>query len=197
MAIAITLLALPLMEAVPQAAQRQASTVQYLTETAGQWTALAISFFVIATLWFTHHSLFAHVGAFHPVLFWLNAVWAFTVVVLSVLTGIIGSTMAVDASQKVLYIGTMFLSAVCIAGGFQFVGRHPELWNELGRPAAGGQYATYAQVILTALALVIVLATGIGYVVMLLLFGVVPLGALLARGARRARRPGRHPADGR
>lgn len=184
-AIAITLLALPVMEAVPDAAVRHLTTAEFFAETGDRWIALAISFFVIATLWYTHHSLFSHIKTAHPLLVWLTILWLFTIVVLSVTTAMIGSSLVTDAPQKLLYIGTMLASSGCITAMYLFTDRRPAVWSELGKPSIEGESAAIAQLVLTSLALVTALLVNVGYLVMFLLMGVGPLGSLIVRWRRR------------
>lgn len=183
-AIAMTLLVLPLMEAVPEAARSGASTAEFFTENAGLWFGFACSFFVIATMWFSHHGLFGHVEWFHPVLYWLDVLWMFTIVLLSLATAIMGS-MRTDPAQMVLYIGTMAASSAVLVVSYRFVDTHPELWGRTGRPNVGGQAAAIAQLGLTLLVLVLCLVLPFSYLPLFLLAGIQPLSRVIAPRLRR------------
>src|SRR6478735_6009389 len=54
-AIAMTLLILPLMESVRDVAAHDLSTWEWLNENAGQLLSFALSFVLIANFWLTHH----------------------------------------------------------------------------------------------------------------------------------------------
>ena len=63
-AIAMTLLVLPLTEGVSEAAADGLSTSEYLREYSDQLLAFALSFVIIASFWRAHHALFEHVAAY-------------------------------------------------------------------------------------------------------------------------------------
>ncbi len=56
-AIAMTLLIIPLLKDVAEAARADAWRMEYLEESAGQLLSLALSFVIIATFWMMHHAL--------------------------------------------------------------------------------------------------------------------------------------------
>ena len=57
-AIAMTLLILPLMESVAEAGRDGVTTADYLSEHGGQLFSFALSFVIIASFWAGNHSLF-------------------------------------------------------------------------------------------------------------------------------------------
>ncbi|MFK4299361.1 putative membrane protein [Arthrobacter sp. GAS37] len=81
-AIAITLLVLPLVDSVTQAARDGLSAEQFIGNNFAAISGFALSFVVIARLWLAHHSTFEHVRSYSSPLLLLNLFWAFTVVVL-------------------------------------------------------------------------------------------------------------------
>ena len=109
-AIAMTLLILPLMESVAEAGRDGVTTADYLHEHGGQLFSFALSFVIIASFWAGHHSLFEHVERYSAALVWLNIAWMFTIVWLPVPTAMVGS-MAEDGPQKAIYIGTLLVSS--------------------------------------------------------------------------------------
>jgi uncharacterized membrane protein len=125
-AIAITLLILPLVDSVSQAAQPGVEIGQFLSDNLDGLGAFALSFAVIARLWLTHHAVFEHVTTFDGTLLVLNLAWAFTVVFLPFPTEII-SQFPTSASGVALYIGTMAVSSVLLTAMTLVIRRHPLL----------------------------------------------------------------------
>ena len=109
-AIAITLLILPLVEAVSEVAADSGTAADIFTEHAGQLISFVISFAVIARLWYAHHQLFEHVEAYSGRLILLGIAWAFTIVLLPLPTAI---TAQFSPSPLTVgfYVGTMLLSS--------------------------------------------------------------------------------------
>ena len=112
-AIAITLLILPLVDLVPQVAAHGGTLGSFLDEQTGPLAAFAISFAVIARLWYGHHQVFEHVGAYTPRLVLLTVLWAFTIVLFPLPTSI---TSQFDPSPGTVafYIGTMAASSIVL-----------------------------------------------------------------------------------
>ena len=110
-AIAMTLLILPLLESVGEAAREGLDTAEYLADHDGQLVAFALSFVIIAAFWRTHDRLFVHVERQDPVLLWLNVAWMFTIVWFPVATALVGA-LETDPVQLAIYIGTMLASSL-------------------------------------------------------------------------------------
>ena len=69
-AIAITLLVLPLVDVVPVAAQNGQSATEVITDHQPEVFGFLLSFAVITRLWFAHHNFFRHVRAYSRPRFW-------------------------------------------------------------------------------------------------------------------------------
>ncbi|THG28589.1 TMEM175 family protein [Naasia lichenicola] len=125
-AIAITLLILPVVEAVSEVSSESASPVAIFSEHAGQLISFVISFAVIARLWYAHHQLFEHVEAYSPRLILLGVAWAFTIVLLPLPTAI---TAEFSPSPLTVgfYIGTMLLSSALLTSMTLLVRRSPQI----------------------------------------------------------------------
>jgi len=174
-AIALTLLILPLMDAVYEAARANQNAWTYLSENANALFSFTLSFVIIARFWRAHHRLFAAVERETPGLFSLDMAWLAAVVLLPVATAMIGS-LAADRVGYAVYIGTMLAASVNMTAMTWLLRRHPETWSE-GRsvPARGLRYSV-SMVVLLVLALVISLTVpGAGYWSLLTLFGIRPL----------------------
>ncbi|QWF83437.1 TMEM175 family protein [Amycolatopsis sp. CA-230715] len=131
-AIAITLLVLPLVDAVPEALGKHHESTEVLSENLPLIYSFLLSFAVIARLWRVHHKLFQHVGALsEPVVLW-NTLWVLTIVVLPFPTEMIGA-YGNDRFTAVFYIGTMLASSLCQTTLTVIVWRNPALAVE-GNP---------------------------------------------------------------
>lgn len=174
-AIALTLLILPLMDAVYQAGRANQNALTYLNENSSALISFALSFVIIARFWRAHHQLFTVVARETPGLFSLNMAWLASIVLLPVATAMTGS-LASDRVEYAIYIGTMLAASVFMTAMTWLLRHHPETWTE-GRcvPVRGLRYSL-SMVVLLIIALVISLTVqGAGYWALLALFGVRPL----------------------
>ncbi|MBG6056044.1 putative membrane protein [Salinibacterium sp. CAN_S4] len=112
-AIAITLLVLPLVDSVAQAADTGQTAEQFMGDNFASIAAFELSFVVIARLWLAHHATLEHVGSYSQVFLLLNLFWAFTVVLLPLPTEMISQLRTSPASVGI-YIGTMAASSLAL-----------------------------------------------------------------------------------
>jgi uncharacterized membrane protein len=127
-AIAITLLVLPLVELVPEAQDKHLAAVDVITEHKPQIFSFLLSFVVISSFWLGHHRLFEHVRAYNSTIMRLNLLWLLAIVVLPFPTEITG---AYDSSQFTagLYSGTILVLSICQSALTWLVRNHIELEN--------------------------------------------------------------------
>jgi uncharacterized membrane protein len=124
-AIAITLLVLPLVEVLDgESAVDGLGAV--LREEVGQFGAFLLSFVVIARLWLVHHRLVEGVGAYDGALVLVTMAWVLTVVLLPFATQVVG-TYGTDRTAVALYIGTILASSVCLTALAFLLWRRPAL----------------------------------------------------------------------
>jgi uncharacterized membrane protein len=113
-AIAITLLVLPLVEAAGQVGTGE-SVSQLLHTNAAQIGAFFLSFAVISNLWLAQHAVLRHVVAADARMNRLLLLWTLTIVVLPFPTALIsGHDVSDQAATKILYVGTMAASALVL-----------------------------------------------------------------------------------
>lgn len=176
-AIAITLLVLPLVELTGEI-DRSTSVGDLLRENQADLWGFVLSFAVIARLWLAQHGSVRHVVAYHDRIVLLLVAWALTIVFLPFPTALVAE--ATDSSiTKVLYIGTMLASTLLLAAVEAIVARHPELTDgsDDSDPAVG-----LANAAMLGLALVVTLAVpATSYVPLLLLLAADRLAALYRR----------------
>jgi uncharacterized membrane protein len=160
-AIAITLLVLPLVDAVGDAVDARRSATEVVTDNISQFFSFLLSFAVIARLWTAHHRLFDGVATAPGRVVGLNLLWLLTIVVLPFPTEMVGG-YGEDRFTVVLYIGTILASSACLTA-LSVAAR--------GRLVAGALGVTAT---LAVAFLLVVLVPAVGYASLLLLL-VAPL----------------------
>ena len=123
-AIALTLLILPLMEDVGEATSHGADTATYLAENVDP----LISFVIIARYWRLHDTVFRHVEYEVPGLFALDMAWLLSIVFIPVATALIGSAPP-DRAQYVLYIGTILAASLLLTVMVVRLRADPSSWR--------------------------------------------------------------------
>lgn len=196
-AIAMTLLILPLMEAVSDAASGKLSTAEFFAEHSGQLLSFALSFVLIATFWMGHHNQYRDVEWITTPLLWINIAWMATIVWLPVPTAML-SQIDSDPLQAVVYIGTLITTQLATLAGGIYLVRHPDLSTAPSSTYRAGVLGDLAAIILFAVALLVaVLVPAIGYAALFLMLLNAPMSRLvdrLSQGRREdsgARPPGR------
>lgn len=180
-AIAMTLLILPLLENVSDAAREGIGTARFLDDYGNQVFAFVLSFVIIARFWVSHERLFNSVERWTGLLMVLNILWMLSVVVLPVVTAMVGS-MDTDRLQIVLYVGTMLVNSLLMTGMSLLVLRHPVIWGDGAEPDYSSMAGALSVAVMLFVALVIaLLSPSVGYLSLLVLFLANPLQALLER----------------
>jgi uncharacterized membrane protein len=111
-AIALTLLVLPLTEVVPQLVAQHADPVEAITGNQWQIYSFLLSFAVIARQWVGHHRLFEHVKAYSRPLVGMNLLWLLTIAVLPFPTEMVGA-FGEEQFAILFYIGTILANSLC------------------------------------------------------------------------------------
>ena len=182
-AIAITLLVLPLVDVLPD----EGSTVplgDLLLSESRRFTAFALSFAVIAQLWLVHHRIVERVGSYDRPFVLVNLLWTLTIVLLPFATEV-ASVYDDERLAVGIYIGTMTVSSACLTLLTVLLVRRPYL----RRAGADRPEDDLPNGLLTTGTFVLALVVGvavprIGYLALLLLFLTQPVRRLLARRAR-------------
>ncbi|WP_138735421.1 TMEM175 family protein [Modestobacter excelsi] len=167
-AIAITLLVLPLVEVLAEDRGEDLGAV--LSGNLEQFGAFALSFVVIARLWLAHHRIVESVGAYDVLFMWVNLFWAVTIVLLPFSTQVIAEFGA-DRLSVGLYIATILASSAAMTVLVLLLRRRAPLRRH-GVSAADIDVASSAVVTgLLALALVLgVVFRSVNFYAMFLLF---------------------------
>ena len=186
-AIAMTLLILPLMESVGELAREGGTAGEWVEANRGELLIFVLSFVLIAAFWMSHHRLFERIHRVSGPLLILNIAWMFTIVWLPVATATFGLTPN-DLVQKTLYIGALFTTSVIMAVLGVYALHHPELHSIPEQRLRSGILAEAIASAMFAVAFVVaVVFPGIGYWSMVLLVLIGPLQALLQRFVLRER----------
>lgn len=117
-AIALTLLVLPLTELVPEGDRPDVPVVEILTGNVPVFASFLLSFVVIARFWTVHHRLFGYAGRLTPRLVQLNLVWVLTIVILPFLTQVVagygGDPAVVRSYVAVLALCSLTLTTMAV-----------------------------------------------------------------------------------
>lgn len=179
-AIAMTLLILPLLDAVSASASAGETTAQFLAGNATRIGGFALSFAIIAAFWRRHHRVFGRFELATETIVRLDVLWMFAIVWLPVATALVGA-MHVDRLQAVLYVGAMALASWLLAVIDLLVRRDPRLWG--AKEPAGAE--DLASALVTAVLFTVALALTavwprLGYLPLLLLLVAAPIARQVA-----------------
>ncbi|GLZ44434.1 DUF1211 domain-containing membrane protein [Actinomycetospora sp. NBRC 106375] len=174
-AIALTLLILPLAELVPEAGEAGRSGLSVITENLAPIGSFVLSFVVIGRFWAAHHRVFNAAERVSSRLVWVNTAWLFTIVVLPFPTEMVGA-FEDDPFTLRFYVLTLFVSSALLSVMTVMVRRS----RTDADPAAPRHIATGST---ASLFLVVFLVTLVapqwGYWPLLLLLATNPLERLL------------------
>jgi uncharacterized membrane protein len=171
-AIAITLLVLPLTEAVPEAMAEHLSSLEAIDELQGQIYTFLLSFVVIGRMWLAHHRLFEQVTAYSPALMRWHLAWVFAIVVLPFPTAMIAG-FGDDPFTPLLYIGTVLFASACLTALILTVHRNAGLRDE--DIPARQVFSTIASTASLVAAFGLAFVPGVGYFALLLMLVVPPI----------------------
>ena len=185
-AIAMTLLILPLMESVSDIASGDAgaesSVVAWFGAHGQQLMSFVVSFLIIAMFWISHHRQFVRVTRASAGLLWLLMAWLLTIVWLPVATAMSGQFGDEEPAVKIVYIGSMILVALASLGIRLYLRVHPALHDLSDTALRRGASVDIALAVLFALALGLSLAfPALGYYPMFLMFLSGIVQSLIAR----------------
>jgi uncharacterized membrane protein len=176
-AIAITLLILPLVDQAGEAAKDGIGP--WLSANAWELIAFGISFVVIARFWITHHRIFEWVVSYDARIIWLNFFWLASIVVMPFTTNVLAGSDPGDGAVYALYIGNMLLASLMMQAIVLVLRRTPALVREEAVPAMDTARGWLADALLLAALVLAVTLPHIGIWWLFLLFLQGPLYGLL------------------
>ncbi len=180
-AIAVTLLVLPLVEVVTESKTEGLTAVEVITEHRPQIFTFLLSFVVIVRFWLVHHRVFEHVRRYNTRLIQLNLGWLLLIVILPFPTEIIGS-FETSRFTSGLYIGTILVLSLCQTGLVLMIRQHPDLEDPDNPVTRGELINSIVTAGLFALAFVLAaLVPHVGFYALFLLFLTPVISRPLAR----------------
>jgi uncharacterized membrane protein len=188
-AIAMTLLILPLMDSISEATSAREDAAGWFENHESQLISFVLSFVIIAMFWVNHHEFFSRVKLVSNRLVWINMAWLLTIVWLPVATAMIGQMKNTDAVAKAVYIGTMILTCLLTLALRLYLRAHPMAHDITDNELRQGMGVDIAMAVLFAVALVIAVAVPVvGAFSLFLMFLTGPVSTLFARmlGGRRS-----------
>jgi uncharacterized membrane protein len=193
-AIAMTLLILPLLESVADIARGDTGLYadDWLDAHNSQIVTFLLSFAIIAMFWIGHHRMFSRVENVSIPLLWLMVAWMVTIVWLPVPTAMLGQ-LRPSPLLYALYIGSMVLTALMTLLVRLMLRANPSLHDIPPVNMRRGLMVEVVLVVLFGGALALAELTPLGYWSMLLLVLTAPVQRILGR-VLRIDRPG--DADG-
>ena len=178
-AIAITLIVLPLVDAARDLGTKPA--IDFLSDNGFNLLAAGLSFVVIALFWMDHHRLYRRVSGATAPLIRANLVWLAAIVFLPLPTVLIVDSPGHDPIAEGLYIGTVLVAQVAIRAQELIIVRE-RLVPSAAEVPAGLLWRDWIVVGLVAAALVVTLSVpAAGLYPLLLAVLARPLGRLARR----------------
>jgi uncharacterized membrane protein len=180
-AIALTLLILPLADAAPEAARKYPDAYHLITENDAKIYSFLLSFVVIARLWMAHHRLFEQIKAYNRRLMQANLGWLLTIVVLPFPTEMIGQFRD-DRLTASFYIGTVLAANVFLFAMIMIVRADPDLAKDGDGISDRQRFASGVTMGILAVALVLAaVVPRVGYFALLLLLLTYPISRIWER----------------
>lgn len=181
-AIAITLLILPLVDAGPTVAREGIGP--YFQHNFWQLLAFAISFVVIARLWMVHHQVFGWIESYTPALLWLNMLWLACIVFMPFTANVLSDSPNEKPDVYALYIGNLLLTTLAMQLMEILIVRTPGMLLEEAEGQSDLLRGWTFIILLVVSGVLAVLFPGVGMLWLLLLFLSRPLHVLLSRLTR-------------
>jgi uncharacterized membrane protein len=181
-AIAMTLLILPLMESVSEVAAKGEGAADWLASHGDQLFGFVLSFVIIAVFWMNHHRVFSRVHMVSTPFLWITMAWLLTIVWLPVVTAMVGQMASGDPLLTGMYIGSMLLTEVMSLFTLLYLRAHPRM-HDIGHDRMLRWIAiALSMIVLFALSLVVALAFSvISYYALFLMFLTRPVAMAFSR----------------
>jgi uncharacterized membrane protein len=184
-AIAITLLILPLVDAVTDAGSDALTVADILQEINWEVFSFLLSFGVILTLWFSHQQIYNGVRTVTSPMMWLGAAWLLAVVFLPFTTALIADHSD-EQLTLILYIANVALAIHAMTITTWMLKHRPELLHA-GDDIDNDELAASIRtsILITAALVTAIIFPSVGFLVMGVLALDTPLRKLMERLADR------------
>lgn len=181
-AIAMTLLILPLMDSAGDSSSAGESGATWLAQNSDRLVSFVLSFVIIAMFWISQHRMLDPVRRVTARLIWLLVAWMLSIVWLPVATALTGQMSSTDPVAKMLYIGGMTVTALLSVALHAYLLRHLGLGDLTAQSQRSGMAVDLSLACLFVLALAITLVfPRVGYYSMLILFASGPMQLLFRK----------------
>ncbi len=178
-AIAITLLVLPLVDLVTDGKEHPLRTL--FEDERGTFLAFGISFVVIASFWSGHHRVFEHLQDYSSAMLRINFLWLASIVFIPFTTQLLADQGTDTAPVNALYIGTMIVTTGSLALIEVLAIRDPSLQRAEARGQLDARGALVAIGLLLVALVLSVVTPAVGLYWLFLLFLTGPLTRLFRR----------------
>lgn len=181
-AIAMTLLILPLTESIGEIGSGDQGVSGWFVAHTDQLVSFLLSFTLIAMFWINHHRLFSSVDQVSSRLLWAMMGWLLSIVWLPAATAMSGQVGSKDPLVRVVYIGSMILIALFSLTVRLFLQQNSALHHIPREELRNGVAVDLAMITLFACALAISLIwPPLGYYPLFLMFLSGPTQAVFRR----------------
>lgn len=183
-AIAVTLLVLPLVDAVTETDGDGLSVWDVLGDMRWEIFSFVLSFAVIVLLWQAHQRVFENVAGYDRPVLWAGVAWLFGVVSLAFSTALIADHGS-ERATVIIYILNLAVAMGALTFVTGYLARHPCLLHPGASVDADDVLDAWINIGLLVLALLLVLVfPALGFTVMVLLFLDGPVESMLHRWRR-------------
>jgi uncharacterized membrane protein len=168
-AIAMTLLILPLVDVIPELVAEHAESYEAITKNQWQIYSFLLSFLVISRFWIFHHHIYEQVKAYSPALMQANLGWLLTIIVLPFPTQMIAG-FDHDYFTPLFYVGTVLASSICQTAMVIIIRRDPDVAKSPDSVSDNRLYNSIGSSVALAVALLLdAVVPAVGYYSLLLL----------------------------
>jgi uncharacterized membrane protein len=130
-AISMTLLILPLLDAVQVAKEKDQSESEYLVDAARLFATFILSFFITIEYWRQHEMLFHYVRRYTEAIRIFNPLFLLFIVTLPISTAL-ATEIAVKGGSVVpvvVYVANLILINICLTVMYILVRKDPRMWD--------------------------------------------------------------------
>lgn len=182
-AIAITLLILPLVDA---ASDYSGDVGAFVLNHMGKLLVFFLSFAVIGNFWVVHHRMWENITTYNAGLLWANLLWLLSIVFLPFPTALLASSPSGDRATYALYVGTMAVTTAAELLMQWIIVRDPGLQAEDARGTLGLRGYVISLGIMVFALLIALIFPGIGLWGLALFALSSPIQSALARRKKQA-----------
>jgi uncharacterized membrane protein len=160
-AIALTLLILPLADAVRQTnpltgAPLYANSLELIEKNQSLIWAFLLSFVVIVRFWMSHHKLYQQVKEYSAPLMMTNLLWVLTIAILPFPTELVATYPSHDRLTLVFYVGMLFVNSLLLSVMLVIIRDSPDVLREPGAISSRWQFDAVTSTATMGISLVLV-----------------------------------------